>query len=55
MHVDFTPVAEAAWIGLPIKWNETVFSIFSAPDVALMVTAVITIMPIRLMEKIQGY
>ncbi|MFQ9031282.1 MAG: uracil-xanthine permease family protein [Waltera sp.] len=24
-RVDFTPVAEAAWIGLPIHWNETAF------------------------------
>ena len=27
-RVDFTPVAEAAWIGLPIHWNETAFWAF---------------------------
>ena len=52
-QVDFTPVAEAAWIGLPIKWGETVFSIFAAPDVSLMITAVITIMPIALATMVE--
>ena len=52
-QVDFTPVAQAAWIGLPIKWSETVFSIFSAPDVSLLITAVITIMPIALATMVE--
>jgi uracil permease len=51
--VDFAPVAEAAWVGLPIKWSETVFSIFAAPDVSLMITAVITIMPIALATMVE--
>ena len=51
--VDFTPVAEAAWIGLPFKWSDTVFSIFAAPDVSLMITAVITIMPIALATMVE--
>ena len=37
-RVDFTPVAEAAWIGLPIHWNET---------------SVITIMPIALATMVE--
>jgi len=47
-QVDFTAVKEAAWIGSPILFKNTVFSIFSSPDTSLMVTAAITIMPIAL-------
>lgn len=47
-RVDFTPVADAEWIGIPIHWNQTVFSIFAGGDASLMITAVITIMPIAL-------
>jgi len=47
-QVDFTAVKEAAWIGFPILFKNTVFSIFSSPDTSLMVTAAITIMPIAL-------
>lgn len=46
-------MADAAWIGLPVKWNETVFSIFAAPDASLMITAVITIMPIALATMVE--
>lgn len=52
-EVDFAPVAEAAWVGLPFKWSDTVFSIFAAPDTALLVTAVITIMPIALATMVE--
>ena len=46
-QVDFTGVAEAAWIGLPFAWDQTVFSIFGANfDAGLAITAVITIMPL---------
>ncbi len=47
-RVDFTSVAEAQWVGLPIHWDETVFSILGNGDVSLMITAVITIMPLAL-------
>ena len=52
-NVDFTPVKEAAWIGLPIHWENTVFSIFSNLDVSLLITAVITIMPIALSTMVE--
>ena len=45
-QVDFTPVAEAAWIGLPISFDRTVFAVFANPDTSLIITAIITIMPI---------
>lgn len=46
--IDFTPVKEAAWIGLPLSYDRTVFSLFTSGnlDTALLITAVITILPI---------
>jgi len=46
--VDFTPVKEAAWIGLPFQWKDTAFSLFKGCDASLLVSAIITIMPIAL-------
>lgn len=52
-NVDFTPVREAQWIGLPIHWENTVFSVFSGADVSLLITSVITIMPIALATMVE--
>lgn len=52
-EVDFTPVADAAWIGLPFKWSDTVFSLFGSADVSLLITAVVTIMPIALATMVE--
>lgn len=52
-QVDFTPVKEAAWIGLPVHWENTVFALFKNPDVSLLITAVITIMPIALATMVE--
>ncbi len=42
-------VGEADWIGMPIVWNKTAFSIFGKNfDGGLLITAIITIMPISL-------
>ncbi len=42
-------VGEADWIGMPIVWNKTAFSIFGKDfDGGLLITAIITIMPISL-------
>ena len=42
-------VGEAAWIGLPISWDKTALSIFGKNfDGGLLITAIITIMPISL-------
>ncbi len=46
--VDFTAVKEAAWFGVPFAMQDTVFHIFEAPDTSLMITAIITIMPIAI-------
>ena len=47
-RVDFTSVREAAWIGLPIHWNNTAFWAFQDGNTSLLITSVITIMPIAL-------
>ena len=41
-------IKTAAWIGLPIKGSETVFSIFSNPDKAMIISAIATIVPIAI-------
>lgn len=52
--VDFAPVAEADWIGLPVIWSNTVFSIFGADfDAGLAITAIITIMPLAFATMIE--
>ena len=53
-EVDFTPVAEAAWIGLPVMWDNTVFSLFGEGfDTGLAITAIITIMPLAFATMIE--
>ena len=47
-RVDFTQVAEASWIGFPVHWNETAFAALGSGNTSLLVTSVITIMPIAL-------
>ena len=53
-EVDFSGVASAAWIGLPIDWDRTVFGLASiGMDTGLAITAIITIMPIALASMIE--
>ncbi len=47
-RVDFTAVRESAWVGIPVHWNQTAFWALSEGDVSLLVTSIITIMPIAL-------
>lgn len=51
--VDFTAIREAAWVGLPIHWNDTVFSLLGKADTELLLTALITIMPIALATMVE--
>ncbi|MCR4895393.1 MAG: uracil-xanthine permease family protein [Lachnospiraceae bacterium] len=46
--VDFSPVAEAGWIGFPIHFEKTVFWAFTDGNGSLLLTAAITIIPIAL-------
>ena len=45
---DFSAVKDAAWIGLPVKWENTAVSVFRNPDWSLVVAAIIAIIPISL-------
>ncbi len=51
--VDFTPVKEAAWIGVPFYWENTALSVFQHPDWSFMVTAIISILPIALATMVE--
>ncbi len=52
-QVDFTLVKEAAWIGIPVSWNQTVFSLIGKADTSLLITAAITITPIALATMVE--
>lgn len=53
-EVDFSDVAEAAWVGLPFSWDNTVFSLFGPGfDAGLAITAIITIMPLAFATMIE--
>ena len=48
-EVDFTAVKDAAWVGLPFVKDMTILGLFDDSfDVSLLITAVVTIMPIAL-------
>lgn len=51
--VDFTTVAEAPLLGVPFKMSDTVFSIFGNADTGLLITAVITIVPIAIATMVE--
>ena len=51
--VDFSGVHAAKWIGMPFSWENTAFSVFKNPDWGLVVTAIITIVPISLATMIE--
>ena len=46
--VDFSAIIQAPWVGCPLKWHNTVFSIFASDnvDVNLLITSIFTIVPI---------
>lgn len=47
-EVDFSGVASAPWIGIPIHKEMTVLALFDNFDASKLITAIITIMPIAL-------
>ena len=52
--VDFSAVAAAPWIGLPVQWENTALSLFTGGmDGGLAITAIITIVPIALATMIE--
>ncbi|MBR6890702.1 MAG: uracil-xanthine permease, partial [Clostridia bacterium] len=52
-QVDFTPVAEAKWIGFPIVFGDTVFSLFKGCDGAKLVSAIVIMVPIAIATMIE--
>lgn len=51
--VDFSGIANAAWVGLPVQYDRTIFAIFKSPDASLLISAIITIMPIALATMVE--
>ncbi len=51
--VDVEMIRQADWIGLPVHWERTVFAMLQSPDLSLLITAVITIMPIALATMVE--
>jgi uracil permease len=45
-EVDFTPLAEAAWIGFPISKERTILAVFEDGNTTLMLSTILAIMPI---------
>ena len=52
-QVDFSAVKDAAWVGLPFQWKDTVFSLFTGCDGGLLVSSVAIMMPIALATVIE--
>ena len=52
-RVDVQPILDAAWIGVPFKMEDTVFAIFENPDTNLIITSIITIMPIAIATMVE--
>ena len=52
-QVNFQPVAEAKWIGFPIQWTNTVFSLFQGCDGGKLVSAIVIMVPISLATMIE--
>ncbi len=47
-NVDFTAVKEAAWIGIPIVWDNTAFAVFKDFDPSMLITAIVAIVPLSI-------
>lgn len=47
-QVDFSSVRDAAWLGVPFKMQDTAFAVLKNPNWGLVITAIITILPISL-------
>lgn len=47
-EVDFSAVEQAKWIGLPIRREMTILALFDNFDASLLITSVVTIVPIAL-------
>ena len=51
--VDFSGVAGAAWVGFPVNFNNTIFSLFKGCDGAKVISAIVIMVPISLATMIE--
>ena len=51
--VDWAPVKEAAWLGVPFHMQDTAFAVFKNPNWGLVVAAIIAILPISLATMVE--
>ncbi|MBQ9476411.1 MAG: uracil-xanthine permease [Bacteroidales bacterium] len=51
--VDFTQVRQAAWVGLPFRWEDTAMAVLERPDWGLVVAAIIAILPISVATMVE--
>ena len=47
-EVDFTPLGEADWVGLPFSKDQTVLAVFENLDTTFLISTIIAIMPIAI-------
>ncbi|MBQ6374846.1 MAG: uracil-xanthine permease [Clostridia bacterium] len=52
-QVDFSGVASAKWVGFPIQWNNTVFSLFGSCDGGKLVSAIVIMVSIAIATMIE--
>ena len=52
-NVDWSGVMAADWIGLPVAYENTAFSLFGDCNVSLLITTIITVMPIAIATIIE--
>ena len=52
-NVDFTAVKEAAWLGLPFRYEDTMFSLFGNADKSLLLSSIMAIVPIALATMVE--
>ena len=45
-EVDFTPVADAAWVGWPIAYERTIMAVIDDGNSAMMLSTILAVMPI---------
>ncbi len=52
-QVDFSGIASAAWVGFPINFDNTVFSLFKGCDGGKLVSAIVIMVPIAIATMIE--
>lgn len=45
-EVDFTPLMEASWIGMPVSYDRTILAVFDDGNTTMMLSTILAVMPI---------